>query len=178
MKKRRKIVYCYLLCAIGVLSCQKNSHSTANIPGDSEDVLGDSGVYENGEYDDGFYHCCAKGDGTSCCEGYEPIGESAMCFEYGGIYGDCRAEGELLERKIICAICCEGLVIVQNFESLSKDEPIENPTPEICETYEDIDSLMICTKCGDGNCGLGEDVCNCPADCLGTNIEDTDSSPD
>ena len=58
-----------------------------------------------GEYDDGPYHCCAPEQGSSCCDG-SPQGE---CFAYGGIYGDCTSEGDELDARVICGLCCEGL---------------------------------------------------------------------
>jgi hypothetical protein len=29
---------------------------------------------------------------------------------------------------------------------------------------------MVCAQCGNGICGLGENICNCPTDCTKTNV--------
>jgi hypothetical protein len=49
--------------------------------------------------------------------------------------------------------CCEGLIRISCGE----------PGPEgICGM---VDGAFCCTYCGDGDCGTGENVCNCPEDC-------------
>ncbi|MEA1924632.1 MAG: hypothetical protein U9M95_02070 [Candidatus Altiarchaeota archaeon] len=53
--------------------------------------------------------------------------------------------------------CCPGLT------------PISCDSPDvegIC--HGDCVGAQFCTYCGDGVCGLGENKCNCPQDCLGT----------
>jgi hypothetical protein len=113
----------------------------------------------------GVYRCCAKGTGKACCEGVprSPSG-SAMCFQYGGLYGDCRAAGELYEGKVLCAGCCDGL------ERSSMVEPGDEVPPELDGLPEGCDetappSILVCIRCGDGICGAGENFCNCLADC-------------
>jgi len=55
--------------------------------------------------------------------------------------------------------CCSGL----NY--IFCDQP--NPTTGICPTDRCL-GTFICAKCGiDGICGLGENKCNCPQDCIG-----------
>ena len=111
-----------------------------------------------GEYDDGVYHCCAEGQGGDCCGGYE----QGMCFEYGGIYGDCRPAGELIEGKVICGFCCEGSEMV---EPMAETDQVYDGYPEGCGPGETTPSLLICVACGDGECGEGENRCRCPEDC-------------
>ena len=56
------------------------------------------------------------------------------------------------------ASCCEGLTkLIPTFtdEPIGRPDTCEAPT---CKCY-------ICTKCGNGICGKGEDWCNCPEDC-------------
>ena len=107
-------------------------------------------VPANGRYTQGVYSCCAKGEGISCCPPDSlpdpTIGRTATCFPYGGAYEDCVPEGGELEAKVICAICCPGLMRLQN-----------------CGT--NFPSVFLCGACGDGVCGPGEMACNCPADC-------------
>jgi len=47
--------------------------------------------------------------------------------------------------------------------AISCDSPDENGT---CR-YDCV-GASFCTYCGNGICGLGENKCNCPDDCLGT----------
>lgn len=65
--------------------------------------------------------------------------------------------------------CCSGLKRIDN-SKLSGDA---------CEAPDD--GSFICAKCGNGVCGLGENVCNCPKDC-NSSIEmkcyDTDGGKD
>ena len=49
--------------------------------------------------------------------------------------------------------CCEGLKNVENLVPLSSGR---------CSYGY---SEYVCTKCGDGTCGVGENYCNCPSDC-------------
>jgi len=104
----------------------------------------------DGRYSQGVYTCCAKGEGIGCCPPESlpdpSIGRTATCFSYGGVYDDCVPEGEELEAKVICAICCPGL---------TRLEACEQPLP----------SVFVCGACGNGVCGPGESACNCPADC-------------
>jgi hypothetical protein len=95
--------------------------------------------------------CCAPGEGTACCAGM-PLGN---CFKYGGIYGDCRPHGEMLEAKVTCAHCCGGLVRVSP-DVVGADGSCMGNAPA---------SIFICLKCGDGVCSPEENRCRCPADC-------------
>ena len=63
----------------------------------------------------------------------------------------CVAEGNQRSGKTFDPPCCEGLVQV----ALTVDK-------QECASAPDAN---VCAKCGDGTCGLGEDTCNCPADC-------------
>jgi len=109
-------------------------------------------------YTDGVYQCCAQGEDTSCCVDEEP----GMCFEYGGYYGDCRQEGELLEGKIICGLCCEGL---QQKEPMIETDDGPSDYPDGCGPGEAPPSILVCVACGDGICGSAENRCICPEDC-------------
>ncbi len=52
--------------------------------------------------------------------------------------------------------CCEGLTQVPNY-AVAESNPLQ------CIATND--GSGVCTKCGDGKCGIGENVCNCPKDC-------------
>ena len=125
---------------------------------------GEAGAYSEGdEYRAGPYLCCAKGQGTECC----PSENQGLCFEYGGLYGACRSEGEEYEGKVICAHCCAGLTPVTASDVVSvEDAGLEcGGAPP---------SILRCVRCGDGTCGVGENRCNCPADCR----SEDDAGPD
>lgn len=99
----------------------------------------------------GVYSCCAKGESTACCAN----AKQGTCFEYGGLYHDCRAQGEDVEAKVICAHCCAGLERVAP-QARNDAGACEETAPP---------SLFVCVACGDGVCGPGENGCVCPADC-------------
>ncbi len=63
----------------------------------------------------------------------------------------CVGEGHQRSSKSYDPACCEGLVQV----SLTLDS-------DACASAPDAN---VCTNCGNGVCGTGEDTCNCPADC-------------
>jgi hypothetical protein len=149
MKKK----YCLLLlCAIGVAFCHRVSSS-------KETSRSDSGLY-NGEYDQGVYHCCAKGDGTDCCEGYK----QGMCFQYGGIYKDCIPEGENIGRKVICSLCCKGFS-PHEIQIVTEDKTTYEGYAEGCGSSGAPPDIQVCVACGNGVCGPGENLCICPEDC-------------
>ena len=112
----------------------------------------------DGGWDDGVYHCCAEGDGTACCDGYD-VG---MCFEYGGVYGACTPGGGEYEGKVICALCCDGLTAT---EPMVETTEIYDGYPAGCGPGPEPVSFLVCVACGDGVCGEGENRCVCPADC-------------
>jgi hypothetical protein len=121
---------------------------------------GDGGNSDGaGRYTQGVYACCAKGEGRSCCPPDSlpdpETGRSATCFAYGGVSGDCTAEGASLEAKDICSLCCGALVRVDSSAPAS-DGSCEPTNPP---------SVKVCAACGDGACGSGENRCNCPEDC-------------
>lgn len=69
----------------------------------------------------------------------------------------CIAEGQ--KGSLILEIpdkCCEGLKQIGN--SFGDGTQCATPT----------DGTFICSICGDGKCGLGENKCNCPNDCSST----------
>lgn len=115
---------------------------------------------DSGRYTQGVYLCCGPGEGRSCCPPNtlpDPnVGRTATCFQYGGVTGRCTAEGQSLEAKDICSVCCSGLTRVES-SAPGGDGGACVPT--------DFPSVFRCTACGDGTCGLGENRCNCPADC-------------
>ncbi len=109
----------------------------------------------------GPYRCCAPGTGKACCSGTE----EGMCFEYGGLYGDCRKAGEHYEGKVICAHCCAGLTRQSILEPGDHVPPSLDQLPEGCDLAPIPESTGVCIQCGDGVCGPGENFCTCPEDC-------------
>ncbi len=55
--------------------------------------------------------------------------------------------------------CCDTISSVDNQTKL---QPINHSQPP-CDGPQV--GAMICTFCGDGQCGTGENICNCPQDC-------------
>jgi len=68
---------------------------------------------------------------------------------------NCTKEGESYVVYPASLSCCEGLT------PISCSKPFNDTCPSaICI------GASICTKCGDGVCGPGENKCNCPEDCV------------
>ncbi|MDD5309121.1 MAG: hypothetical protein PHU25_17550 [Deltaproteobacteria bacterium] len=69
---------------------------------------------------------------------------------------ECIAEGDNAAVYPGAPDCCPGLT------------PIGCTSPEsdggICDSCS---GAQPCTRCGNGHCGVGENRCNCPADCPG-----------
>ncbi len=118
------------------------------------------GVGGDGTYQQGPYTCCGEGHGLDCCPpGSLPdpeTGQTATCFQYGGVVGACTPEGDVLEGKDICALCCGDLVRIESSAPSSDGASCEETAPP---------SVLVCAACGDGVCGTGENECNCPDDC-------------
>lgn len=145
---------------LAVSSCETPSSTERRAPdGGSRADAGDQGDSGGGYEMVGVYRCCAPGTGTSCCEGVD----AGMCFQHGGIYGDCIGEGEVFEAKVICSRCCDGLTRVPDFRPGDASPPEVDGLPEGCDGFGD--SAFVCLRCGDGVCGIGETHCNCPEDC-------------
>jgi hypothetical protein len=67
--------------------------------------------------------------------------------------GVCSGEGEVISLMDPAQVCCPGLATIEAAE----------PNPDGgCSVAG---GMAICTYCGDGACGLGENICNCPVDC-------------
>jgi hypothetical protein len=136
--------------------CSKNHDGLSS---DSSDL--------QGTYEDGIYHCCAFGDGTDCCNGYE----QGMCFTYGGIYDQCIPAGETISGKVICSLCCDGLIEV---EDMQVTDEVFADYPKGCGPSDKPIDFLICLPCGNGTCDENENRCNCPNDCG----DSPDASPD
>jgi len=119
------------------------------------------GCGENGGggYDQGPYHCCDPNQGTSCCSDYR----KGFCFAYGGTFGACRGPGEEGDSKIICSKCCDGLQAVSSL--LVQSTASDAGSADGCGLSGAPPGTFVCIACGDGECGAGENRCNCPADC-------------
>ncbi len=100
--------------------------------------------------------------GTNC----NICAEGEYCDENTGLCASgCLGEGERFESfDDVEGRCCEGLVAVPDHFP-GDDGFCVGPN---CPCF-------VCTRCGtDGECGLDENVCNCPGDCLGATGCDAD----
>lgn len=85
---------------------------------------------------------CGKGENKCNCP--KDCKEDIPCVE----------EGESIPASPAGSVCCSGL------ESISCEKPDSTgKCPGSCSGAD------VCTKCGDGKCGKGENKCNCPRDC-------------
>jgi hypothetical protein len=130
---------------------------------------------DTGTYSQGPYTCCGDGQRLSCCTkdkgllGFDisddgtitPVGDTSLaqanCFRYGGTAGMCMPQGEQVEGKDICAICCAGL---------KKSPALEPGDGGTCVASGGASlSVAVCLPCGNGVCDKDENRCNCPSDC-------------
>jgi len=98
------------------------------------------------------------------CNGIVPFDTLAECESSCAQQQQCINEGQLITGT---SICCDGLNSVQQIipEYLN---PFAGLNLFICLA----ETENICVKCSDGICGLGENVCNCAADCECTTFND------
>lgn len=87
----------------------------------------------------------------------------------GGIYGRCIEEGESFEARVIGAGCCEGLTAVDSAVP-ADTEAVDSGAAFLMDaglacTEPGPPSIKVCTRCGNGECGIAENVCNCWDDC-------------
>ncbi|MFA6376141.1 MAG: hypothetical protein WCX69_01935 [Candidatus Paceibacterota bacterium] len=130
--------------------------------------------------------CKTMGYGTSNCKTYgglvDPKGKETMMLKCGfdyidaGTTNDCNGAG-IVDGSQTC--CCKKLLPVENCVKEGKiiDWRI-SPVEKCCSGLTQIldckssacpkNSNSICTYCGNGACGLGENKFNCPADCKTT----------
>ena len=133
----------------------------------------------------GYFCACPAGyddvnsDGTSCVDtdectaGLDDCDPVATCHNtpggftctcpvgYDDVHGDgtvcelvtCTAEGDTHGTNPGALDCCAGLVEIPDAYPAGGG---------ICQTTS---GSVVCANCGDGSCGLGENECNCPADC-------------
>jgi len=66
---------------------------------------------------------------------------------------NCTIEGETFAAYPGEGVCCEGLTAIGGCG------PVDGECGEGCS------GGVVCTNCGNGECGLGENICNCPDDC-------------
>ncbi len=92
--------------------------------------------------------CIASNDGL-CGAGEDACNSPADCPSDP----DCTPEGEAYGIYPGAPPCCEGLV------SVGCAAPSADGTCMPCA------GASYCTRCGDGDCGPGENACRCPADC-------------
>ncbi len=105
-----------------------------------------AGTNECTEDSDCYHKECSNGDcvkvnerGDDSCINDD---DCKLCIEEG-------EEGSIFNEDV----CCEGLEKISN-SWLDNGE---------CMMYKD--GSFICAKCGNGECGKGENECNCPEDC-------------
>ncbi len=96
----------------------------------------------------GGYLCTSK-CGNEICDSNE---NKCICPE-DCVEEECVGEGGSIVIYPEQPNCCEGLT------RISCDGPINDTCEVKC------DGSSICAKCGNGECGAGENKCNCPADC-------------
>ncbi|MBU2577520.1 hypothetical protein KKA69_01675, partial [Patescibacteria group bacterium] len=112
-----------------------------------------------GEKLDCPYECCTdKQYKTRICSASYDCQEN-KCVEIVEEKKECLKEGEIFDKmEKPDALCCSGLT---KLDMAWPDEPVGREDRCIATLSWE----QICTKCGDGECGLGENWCICPGDC-------------
>ncbi len=102
------------------------------------------------------YWSCEQG---KCVEKCGPVPP-----EVSDCYAACIPEGEGFLGQPEEFQCCPGLVAVADCEEM----PCDPTSPDCDDFYCSCPKCLcfVCVACGDGICGLGENKCNCPKDCL------------
>ena len=106
------------------------------------------------------YSCTNSVCGNGTCETDET---AATCAADCGTTA-CVSEGSQMGVYLNSPKCCAGLSAISVFaacsDAIQSSSGISSASIKI-PSY----GVSVCTKCGDGICGLGENKCNCPADC-------------
>ena len=110
--------------------------------------------YGNGAMPSAGFFCTACGDGV--CTAPE---SGCNCPEdCAVVQPGCLGEGEVGKAgNQLAASCCSGFVAVPVTYPVSAGKSV------VCESGPV--GEFVCTACGDGVCGAGENGCRCPADC-------------
>ncbi|MBN2493293.1 MAG: dockerin type I repeat-containing protein [Deltaproteobacteria bacterium] len=94
-------------------------------------------------------NCAPDENCIICAEGERCDEDTGLCVP------DCLGEGEGFEDFNTEGYCCEGLTAIPDYFLDEGGQCVGPNCP-----------CMVCTYCGDGECGLGENICNCPRDCI------------
>ena len=86
--------------------------------------------------------------GNGICDGSESVSSCP-----GDCGSACTSEGQTYSVHPASLQCCAGLTVV------SCASPSSSGTCQSCV------GASVCTRCGNGICGPGENYCNCPSDC-------------
>jgi hypothetical protein len=136
---------------------------------DPEPDATDDGASKAGSYRQGVNLCCGEGKGLACCPhemlGDVDSGRDALCYPFGGSFGRCVANGERFESMDRCAFCCDGLTRVSSLYP-APGGPIQ--IGSVTCDLGDFQTGYTCRPCGNGTCDEGENACNCPGDCAGS----------
>ena len=119
----------------------------------------------NGLCDNGETQCTCPEDcksGCVCCDGEQcvDVATDAQCGKDAGACAACMGQDKCVDGAcVVCQPACGGKVCGPD------------GCGAICGTCpagKSCDGGQCVVKCGDGQCGAGEDKCNCPADCPGS----------
>lgn len=133
---------------------------------------------EEGEYVSGSKECCGNLNKIACSKPM-PDGTCSECKDEVFICAKC-PDGECGkgESSCNCPQDCKPSTCVEEGGTV----PVVPNAPECCDGLTKVScskaddngectpclGASVCVKCGDGNCGKGENKCNCPEDCKET----------
>jgi hypothetical protein len=131
--------------------------STAGRDASTVGAGGASAAMDAGARDSSTPDACTRPDmpGVKICCGSPGEIPGGNCLPSTAADMSCSKEGEVQDLKLNKR-CCSGLTPVQVIDVDDAGE---------CTQQEIIDPTRLCTHCGDGQCGAGENACNCARDC-------------
>ncbi|MBS3073286.1 right-handed parallel beta-helix repeat-containing protein, partial [Candidatus Pacearchaeota archaeon] len=113
------------------------------------------------------------GDGS--CNGDETCstcpGDCGLCYTCGNKICE-STKGETLENCPSDCCATEGQIIIGDEQKCcSPLTSIRNRVPGLSGCVDPINLANICINCGNGVCGTGENICNCPSDCINVTVQ-------
>ncbi|MGB9708359.1 MAG: carboxypeptidase-like regulatory domain-containing protein, partial [Candidatus Pacearchaeota archaeon] len=153
----------------GYISAFKQVNLTTNAVRDDNTfiflTLGKTGGGGGGGVECGDGTCDSSENCTNCPQDCHYCGDGCCHAQYGENYSNCWKDccyPEGVTRPVLANhSCCPGLNTVIPFDM----NCVANQQG-VCAGCEAIGAVT-CVKCGNDVCGLGENYCNCPQDCLG-----------
>jgi hypothetical protein len=150
-----------LVIALLVGACTSASGPSAVAPDGSADASSSSS-----DASDPCTHPAVPGLRVCCGQPGELAGSNCVPRQViDDNLAHCVTEGQTFDAKMssLGLFCCSGLTRSEAYFTTDAATSPDPTLPAGCGSPPP--SIKICTRCGNGVCGDGENRCNCPADC-------------